>query len=386
MKRRDFLVGGAALAGAGTVLAQALTSYESYDMPPRFTRPDIASDEGGLWAIMDRQETVLRRSPLTLKDPALKAYLQGLACRLGGEHCPDIRVHLVRNPNFNAAMAPNGMMQLWTGLLLRVDNEAQLAAVLAHEIAHYLQRHSVQQLRDLKSKTAFAQFIGVFGLIGAIGSLAAISSVFAYSREHENEADAVGAFLMHRAGYEVGEASAIWRNLSLEIKGRESDGLAAPSALFATHPLPPERLEKIAELAKILPGGEKNEVAYHEQTRRSLQGWYEDEVKRGQHGESLALFTRKIESRTDAALALAYRGEVYRLRGNAGDAELARADYASAAEEAAAPAVVYRGLGLIARQLGDKAAAAAALARYLELAPTAADYTLIQSYLADLSS
>jgi len=50
---------------------------------------------------------------------ALLDYVQAIACRLGGDHCPDIRVHLVRTPLFNASMAPNGMMQVWTGLMLR---------------------------------------------------------------------------------------------------------------------------------------------------------------------------------------------------------------------------------------------------------------------------
>ena len=69
------------------------------------------------------------------------------------------QVHLVRTPLFNASMAPNGMMQVWTGLLLRVDDEAQLAAVLGHEFGHYLARHSTERLRDAKSRSAFGAFL-----------------------------------------------------------------------------------------------------------------------------------------------------------------------------------------------------------------------------------
>ena len=98
--------------------------------------------------MMDREESRLRLSPFTLRDAQFTAYIQDIACRLGGEHCPDIRVYLMRTPFFNASMAPNGMMQVWTGLLLRVENEAQLAAVLGHEIGHYVARHSVDQLRE----------------------------------------------------------------------------------------------------------------------------------------------------------------------------------------------------------------------------------------------
>ena len=140
-----------------------------WQAPARFARPDIATDEGGLWSLMDREETRLRRSPFSLRDPRLRDYVQDIACRLAGEHCPDVRVYLVQTPLFNASMAPNGMMQVWTGLMLRVDNEAQLAAVLGHEIGHYLSRHSLERLRDVKSRAAFGQFLGLLGVAGAVG-------------------------------------------------------------------------------------------------------------------------------------------------------------------------------------------------------------------------
>jgi len=109
-----------------------------------------------------------------------------------------VRVHLVRTPLFNASMAPNGMMQVWSGLMLRVDNEAQLAAVLGHEIGHYLARHSVERLRDAKSRSAFGMFIGMFGAVGAVGQLGLYAGMFAYSREHESQADSIGVLLMRK--------------------------------------------------------------------------------------------------------------------------------------------------------------------------------------------
>ena len=143
MRRRLWLRGACAHCAvlAGAVFAQ----QAEWSPPTRFVRPDLATDEGGLWAMMDREETRLRRSPFRMRDEALARYLQEVVCRLGGDHCPDMRVYAVRTPYFNASMAPNGMMQVWSGLLLRMDNEAQLAAVLGHEIGHFLQRHSVER-------------------------------------------------------------------------------------------------------------------------------------------------------------------------------------------------------------------------------------------------
>ena len=202
----------------------------------------------------------------------------------------DIRVHLVRTPYFNASMAPNGMMQVWSGLLLRVDNEAQLAAVLGHEIGHYLARHSVERLRDAKGRAAFGQFLGIFGALGALGQLGVLAGMFAYSRDHERDADRIGAILMHKSGYDVSEAGKVWGNLLRKIEARP-DG-AEQSVLFATHPGAEERQSTLGELANAYPGGEANQKAWQEMSAPFLREWLADEVRRGQHEESIALLTR----------------------------------------------------------------------------------------------
>src|SRR5512134_627575 len=194
MQRRPFLLGCGCLAFAAAVGVRA-DEYD-YQAPPRFTRPEAGTDEGGLWAYMDREEQRLKRSSFLIRDPALQDYVNGIACRLAGDHCPEMRVYLVRTPYFNASMAPNGMMQVWSGLLVRMQNEAQLAAVLGHEIGHYLQRHSVERLRDAKSRSSFALILGMaLGAAGAganVGQLAElgiVASMMAYGRDQEREAD-----------------------------------------------------------------------------------------------------------------------------------------------------------------------------------------------------
>jgi predicted Zn-dependent protease len=176
VKRRDFLRAGC--GGCLAALPAAPFAQDPWQAPQRFVRPDTASDEGGLWAMMDREETKLRRSPFSLRGPELHARVQDVACRLAADPCPDIRVHLVRTPFFNASMAPNGMMQVWSGLLLRVDNEAQLAAVLGHEIGHYLERHSLERLRAAKSGSAVGQFLGLFGVVGLLGQAGLLAGMF----------------------------------------------------------------------------------------------------------------------------------------------------------------------------------------------------------------
>jgi predicted Zn-dependent protease len=351
-------------------------------MPSRFVRPDPASDEGGLWSLMDREETRLRRSPFALRDAKLQAYVQGIACRLAGDHCPDVRVHLVKTPLFNASMAPNGMMQVWTGLMLRMDNEAQLAAVLGHEIGHYLQRHSVERLRDAKARSAFGQFIGLFGVVGALGQLGVLAGQFAYGREHEREADAIGVTLMKKAGYDAAEAAKVWENLRLEHRERPGGGSTSP--LFASHPPADERMSALAELARTESGGAANEATWHEHVKPYVVEWLTEEVKRGQHEESLALFTRLAARSGHAAPYLWARGEVFRLRGAQGDHDLALADYLNAAAAGGEPPETHRGVGMIQRARGNAAEARASFKRYLEAAPQAPDAALIKSYLEEL--
>lgn len=386
MKRRQLLAAGCACCAsviAGRAWGQAAPDYLA---PQRFQRPDLSTDEGGLWAMMDREEKALRRSPLVLRDAKLTTYVQDLACRLGAGHCPDIRIFLVRTPQFNASMAPNGMLQIWTGLLLRMENEAQLAAVIGHEIGHYLQRHSVERLRDIKSRAAAGQVLALFGLAGAIGQLAVLAGSFAYSRDHEHEADRIGAYLMHRAGYPVAESAAVWSNLLDEARAREGEEPSQSSPLFATHPVPPERRDNLAQLAKLMPGGSDGKDRYAEHTAHLLDEWLQDEIKRGQYAESLVLLSRRIAAGSAPDLMRYYRGEVHRLRGMAGDHDLAWNDYQAAAAGAAPPPPAYRGIGLVARQRGQKDEARHAFARYLDLAPDAPDAALIQSYITELSS
>ncbi len=387
MNRRQLLsAAGACCAQALARQVHAQAAGTDYAAPHRFGRPDVATDEGGLWSMMDREERSLRRSPLVLRDEKLVSYVQDICCRLGSEHCPDIRAYVVRTPLFNANMAPNGMMQVWTGLLLRVENEAQLAAVLGHEIGHYLQRHSVERLRDAKSKSALAQVLGAFGAVGALGQLAVAASAFAYGREHEREADRIGAYLMHQAGYDVAESAKVWSNLLQEVKAREGGDPAQTASLFATHPAPPERQADLEQIAKSLPGGSTGDDAFAERTRRFLDDWLQDEVKRGQYAESLVLLTRHIDHGKARELMTYYRGEVHRLRGEAGDQALALADYQAAAASLDPPAAAFRGIGLISRQQGQRSEAVEALTHYLDLAPDAPDAAFIKTYLAELTS
>jgi predicted Zn-dependent protease len=387
MNRRGFLRWGCAhcaLLYAAAARAQGVpaASGSEWTLPPRFAAPEAGSDEGGLWAIMAREETRLRRSPFLIRDDTLQSYLQDILCRLAGPHCPDVRVYAVRNPYFNANMAPNGMMQIWSGLLLRMDNEAQLAAVVAHEVGHFIQRHSLERLRDAKAKSAAGVFLAPFGLVGLVGQLALIASMFAYTRDQEREADTISVRLMGTAGYDTSQAAIVWANLLAEVSAGPNADPSKSSVLFASHPASDERREVLERLGKA--AGEKAEQAYRDRMAVFESDFLEDEIKRGQYEETVAMLDRKLKDQPLRGDYVYCRAEARRLRGKDQDLELARTELTAAVGMKDTPPQAHRSLGLLLRAMQDKAGAAAAFSRYLELAPTAPDAGMIKVYISEL--
>jgi predicted Zn-dependent protease len=390
-ERRGFLrsacrhcVGLGALVSGVPALAQDVAASIGSGLPGRFSRPAVDTEEGGLWSLMDREEARLRRSPLAIRDAGLGKYLTDLTCRLSDGHCPDIRVHVMRTPVFNASMAPNGMMQVWSGLLLRVENEAQLAAVIGHEMGHYLERHQLEQLRDAKNKAVLAQIVGLVGGIGgAVGKVGILATMFAFSREHETRADRIGMRLMKDAGYEGRQAAHVWDNLLGELKITGGDDVGKRSAMFATHPPVGNRRDDLLKLAGE-GGGTVGAAGYQRVIAPLRFGWLQDEIKRGQYEESLVLFDRLLSASPMDAEVLYARGEVYRLRGDTHDLVRSADDLTRAAASGKPPLDTFRSLGLVQQQRGDAAAAAQAFQKYLALAPDAADAGMIKSYLSEL--
>ncbi|MBC5766572.1 M48 family metallopeptidase [Ramlibacter albus] len=390
--RRSFLrstcrhcLGLASMLGL-PAMAENLTEGGTLKVPPRFARPATDTDEGGLWALVDREEARIRRSPLAIRDEPLKKYLTDLTCGLADGHCPDIRVHIVRIPQFNASMAPNGMMLVWSGLLLRAENEAQLAAVLGHEMGHYLEKHSVEQLRTAKDRAVLATLVGMIGGVAStIGQIGIIASMFAFSREHETRADRLGMKLMQQAGYDGRQAAQVWENLLGELKVTGGDDVGHRSAMFATHPPAGNRRDDLLKLAGE-KGGSLNAAEYRKAIAPLRFDWIGDEIKRGQYEESLILFDRMLARDKEDVEVLYARGEVYRLREEKDDMAKALDDLTRATMVIKAPAEAFRSLGLVHKARSDKASAVPAFEKYLEMTPDAPDASLIKTYIAEMKA
>ncbi|MFO1188085.1 MAG: M48 family metalloprotease [Alphaproteobacteria bacterium] len=352
-------------------------------------RPAPDSDEGGLWEIMDREEARLRQSRFLVRDPAVTAYVHDIACRLADDRCRDLRLYVIRTPYFNAMMAPNGMMQIWSGLLLRTSNEAQLAAVIGHEFGHYRQRHTLDRLRDVRSKADVGAFLGLgfaaagLGAVGNLAQLALIASIFAYNRDQEREADDIGIDLMAKAGFAPLEASHIWEQIVAEEAADPYRGARDP--FFASHPAPEERMATMREAAAKLEA--PNQGTYADRYRTTLRGFraslLQDEIRLRQYARSLVLMDRLIEAAPKDGELLFYRGEVYRLRDHENDRDRALANYDEASAGEGAPPEIWRSRGLVHRTAGDRSTAATAFDRYLTLRPDAPDRDLLRTYMVE---
>ena len=213
-------------------------------------RPGIESIEAGLWMQMNNYEEQLKTSGSRVKDKNLDKYLKDLLCALT-VYCKDIRVYVLDIPYFNAFMAPNGMMVVWTGLLLRVGNEAQLAAVIGHEAGHYIRRHSLKAWLDAKARTDLMAILSIGLAVGGVpggGDIFNISQLLQagimakHSRDNEREADEIGLDSLIKAGYDPDEAPKIWENILKEMELGENKN---PPAFFSSHPNPKERIKNL---------------------------------------------------------------------------------------------------------------------------------------------
>ncbi|MFM5908219.1 MAG: M48 family metalloprotease [Novosphingobium sp.] len=382
-----------AFMASAALLAQPIAAQVSAPAAPAPVAPAAAQadapyvpqdkDERGLWMQMDEAERELKRSPLVIRDPDLNAYVRQVLCRTVGQaKCAQVRLYLIRTPDFNANMAPNGVMQVWSGLLLRTQNEAQLAAVLGHEFTHYENRHSLKLFRDIKSKSASAAWLAFTG-IGLIASFGLLADMFKFSREMEREADLGGLAMMAKAGYDTREASKVWQQLREEMDATAAIRLTKSKkdksgGMFASHPPTAERVTYLSEEAGRLPGDPAGSGAasYALAMARAWPAFVDDQLKNNDFGSADYLITSMARAGWTERLLYA-RGELYRRRAADGDLDKAAGFYGEAIAKGGALPELWRGRGLTLLKLGKADEGRADLNEYLKRAPQASDKAMI---------
>jgi predicted Zn-dependent protease len=191
------------------------------------------------------------------QDPVINEYVNRIGQNLvrNSDARVPFTIKVVEDDSINAFALPGGFFYVNTGLIMAADEEAELAGVMAHEIAHVAARHAMRQL----TRSQFANFatiplIFVGGGIGyaarAAAGLGLPLTFLQFSRGFEAEADYLGVQYMYKTGYDPQAYVQFFEKI--QAKEKKKPGTLAKA--FSTHPQTPDRIEKTQEeINKILP-------------------------------------------------------------------------------------------------------------------------------------
>ncbi|MGI8955592.1 MAG: M48 family metallopeptidase [Chthoniobacterales bacterium] len=158
------------------------------------------------------------------------------------------RESLIRDDQVNAFCLPGGKIVVYTGILPVAQDDAGLATVLGHEMAHATSRHGAQ--RVLQQNLAQTAMTGIAvslsdmdynkqrAVMGALGAGAQFGILMPFGREHESEADHIGLIYMARAGYDPQQSIRFWERM-------ERSGSAQPPEFLSTHPSHGHRIQQL---------------------------------------------------------------------------------------------------------------------------------------------
>jgi predicted Zn-dependent protease len=201
-------------------------------------------------------------------DPTITEYVNrvGQNIVLHSDSKVPFTIKVIDSDEVNAFALPGGFFYVNKGLILAADNEAELAGVMAHEIAHVAARHAVenQTKASLLEYGAIAGSIFLGGIPGMIyqntAGIGLLGIFMKFSRGAEEEADKLGVQYMYAAGYDPGAMATMFEKL--EAKNKKKPGFIARA--FASHPAPPDRRAAALALASRFPEHEEYVISSSE--------------------------------------------------------------------------------------------------------------------------
>ncbi|RRJ83149.1 peptidase M48 Ste24p [Aestuariirhabdus litorea] len=207
------------------------------------------------------------------EDQRLQQYVQSVGRKVAANsHRSELEYQftVIDTPDINAFALPGGFIYIHRGLMAYLNSEAELAAVLAHEVGHVTARHSVQQQSMAMAGNVLSQVVAVYagGAVGDLSNIASTALVRGYGRDHELEADGFGAQYLANAGYdpqamieviEVLKNQETFARLRAKESGQEVVGY---HGLFSTHPANDERLQGVVGQVPAVVNGRVGREAY----------------------------------------------------------------------------------------------------------------------------
>ena len=385
-------------------------------------KPEVASEqERRLLEYVGRElELRIERSDRLYGHVALDQYLQGIVDGLLAtdpqQPAGRVRIRVIKDAQASAFVLPNGAVYVSTELLYRLGSEAEIAAVLSHEISHFTNAHALTAMHDRdRRKTLWRAAAIVLAILEAAAAAHSgvppsqalgqagqglvippkvldmwmLASLDGYSRDLERDADYWGMRRLVAAGYDAAATVAAFERLA----AADVDPPTPQAGYFAN------RAKLAARIAgyRALVAGEFRDAAGPErfagrdEYRAQIAGLGLDQAEILVESGALRRAERIIDTqiaRGDSARAAYLEGEIARrIAPRTPESEgRAIAAYARAITYPEAPPAAYRQQGILYRRRGDPAAATVAFQSYLDRAPQAADVPLVKLYLAALKA
>ncbi|MGR9100752.1 MAG: M48 family metallopeptidase [Gammaproteobacteria bacterium] len=204
--------------------------------------PEDQLDAMGLQAFEN-----LKSEKAVSTDPKVNAYVQCIAGAITREVGGNWEVVVFKDPSLNAFALPGKKIGVHTGMVELVDNQHMLAAVIGHEVAHVLSRHSNERMSQefaVQSGLSLIQAVSApqtaLGktAIGLLGVGAQYGVILPYSRLHESEADVLGLELMARAGFDPTQSIPLWQKMDRASQQQ-------PAEFLSTHPSHSTRIQEL---------------------------------------------------------------------------------------------------------------------------------------------
>ncbi|MFZ1058121.1 MAG: tetratricopeptide repeat protein [Candidatus Rokuibacteriota bacterium] len=415
---------------ACALVTALLAGCASTKVPPIGAgRPfQLEADERRIWADAEKEEAKLERSGKVYDDPLLEEYLGRIGDRLVGSEVREagvgLRFTVFRDPSLNAFAMPNGGVYVHTGLLARLENEAQLATVLGHELTHVTNRDALRFQRDATNKriaytvAAIALSIGVAvaagkqaehgnvvgaavlsqtanAILGLGLQLAALAAINGYGRDIERQADEEGLARMVKAGYDPTQAPRVYQLL----KKDGGDPSRLENFFFGNHPRLDERIETTGALLASryaaqaqAPDRIVDTPEFNLRIRTVVRENAALDIRAGRFNLAKAQLDRVLAIIPRDPVAHLYYGDLYRIQSQRAKAladkeSLVRRaidEYTEAARLDPAYPDPFRQLGFLYYQQEERDRAREAFQTYLRLKPDAPDARRIKEYLLEL--
>jgi len=363
-------------------------------------------DESDLWERASLLENRLRTAGTLVSHPQIEKYLESLADRMLGDDLDHLGIEIdfvvVEEPTLSAWAYPYGTIGLHTGLLVRMDNEAQLAAIVSHEISHFLQRHTYREMLSKGKNSFFGKGLGLLAgaalaketgtfdpnVVDFAGDLWLNLATSGYSKKNEYVADEEGLMLMARAGLSRDEAMAAFQALG----ENEVYGAGDPRKMWSSHPRLEDRLKNLQKEIKRekrrkghIAGEVPDSLGYYRAIASAFLVNAKLDIEEGQFGRARDALEKYLLVHPDDPEAHFLMGEAYRRQNPLGpDFEQSSQAYNMTLEHDSGYADAHKELGMAYRQQHQDVEARAAFERYLALAAEAPDAGIIRGYLESL--